>query len=169
MEKEIWKDIPGFEGIYKISNFGNVHSIRYNKLIKISIGKRGYRVISLWYRGKGKTVAIHRLLALLFIPNELNLPCVNHKDGNKLNNDLNNLEWVTYSQNNQHAFDMKLKIANNPFGTKSKRGLFNLDELKQIKIMKEEGYTNKHIAEYFDVEKSTIQKITSGKHYKGEY
>ena len=110
--QEIWKPIEGFNGRYEISNTGKVLS-NYSgkkKILKQAISKDGnYWVVSLWQNQVGKTIKVHRLIATAFIPNELNKPFVNHKDGNKLNNELSNLEWVTSSENNQHAFDNGLK------------------------------------------------------------
>lgn len=167
--EEIWKDIPDWENLYQISSIGRIKSVRYNKFRKSVIGIRGYHTISLWNKRFNQTLYVHRLLAQLFIENPDNKTCVNHKDGNKLNNNLNNLEWVTYSENNKHAFDTGLKISNNKFGTQSKRGIFNKTDLHEIKNMVNSGLNNKQIAEKFQVDSSTIQKIVSGKHYKGEY
>ena len=108
--KEIWKDIPGYEGLYQISNLGNVKSLprKVNKrkceeIIKVpTISNKGYYRISLCKNGKIKYYAIHRLVAEAFISNHNNLPCVNHKDCNKQNNNVDNLEWCTYSYNNMY-------------------------------------------------------------------
>ena len=78
------------------------------KILKTSIAGQGYRHVSL----ENKKHTIHRLLAEAFIPNELKYKCVNHKDGNKLNNDLDNLEWCTYKHNTNHAFDTGLVSTN---------------------------------------------------------
>lgn len=105
--EEIWKDIPGFEGIYQISNAGNVKSfIRNGKyssgephLLKPGI-TRGYASVALWKgKSKKKTVLVHRLVAAAFVPNPNNYQEVNHKDENKLNNNADNLEWCTRAYN----------------------------------------------------------------------
>ena len=122
MEKEIeiWKDVFGYEGLYEISNFGNIKSIerliiRTSKkgietpqLIKESIkkgspDKDGYLKVCLWKKGVYKTTSIHRLVALNFIPNPKNKPQVNHIDENKRNNYINNLEWNTCIENIRHG------------------------------------------------------------------
>lgn len=112
---EIWKDIKGHEGIYQISNLGNVKSLERllwnghtyytykERLLKKSINHNGYYTVRLSKNGKGKNYLLHRLLAMHFIPNPNNYPIINHKDGNKLNNNLDNLEWCTYKYNNHHA------------------------------------------------------------------
>ena len=104
--EEIFKEIIGYEGLYWISNLGNVKS--KHKILKPVINKDGYYCVSLSKKGKLKTYTLHRLIALHFIENPDNLPQVNHKDENKLNNNADNLEWCT-------------KAYNNSYGTKAKR------------------------------------------------
>lgn len=97
--KEEWKE-SNIKGFY-VSNLGNFKGdIKYSKSIF-----NGY--ISLYIYNK--TYYLHRLVAQAFIPNPQFKPCINHLDGNKLNNNVNNLEWVTYSENNKHAYDKGLK------------------------------------------------------------
>ena len=98
--EEIWKNIDGYAGLYQISNFGNLKSIKNgnNKLIKLQKYQRYYRN-NLWKNGAYKTFSIHRLVAKAFIPNPDNLPEVNHKDEDKTNNNVANLEWCTKSHN----------------------------------------------------------------------
>ena len=100
---EIWKDIKGYEGLYQISNKGRVKTLGNNKTRKEKIrdGKidRGYKRILLCKNGKKKQCLIHRLVAEAFLPNPDNLPVVNHKDENKLNNNVENLEWCTQAYN----------------------------------------------------------------------
>jgi hypothetical protein len=126
---EIWKDIDfidGFGGLYKISNYGQVKTIgrivkypnscfnktdkgvfRPEKLLKPS--SKRYAGVTLSNQKIKIYLNIHRLVAMAFIPNPNNLPQVNHKDGNKLNNIVNNLEWVTPSQNVKHSYDNGLQ------------------------------------------------------------
>jgi len=100
--QEIWKDIEGYEGLYQVSNLGNVKSIKNNIIKKPSKLPKGYLQICLNKNGKLKYISIHRLVAQAFIPNPNNLPCVNHKDCNPQNNNINNLEWCTYKENNSY-------------------------------------------------------------------
>ena len=98
---EIWKKIKGFEN-YQISNFGNVKSFHFGNEIlrKTKMSKDGYISVILTIKGKQKNCFIHRLVAEAFIKNPKKKPCVNHKDENKSNNNVSNLEWVTHSENN---------------------------------------------------------------------
>lgn len=109
-DNEIWKDIKDFEGLYRISNLGRIYSVTTNKIRQIQVNNHryGYCEISLHKNGKEYRFKVHRLVALHFIPNPLNKPEVNHKDGNKLNNCYHNLEWVTSVENKQHAWKNSL-------------------------------------------------------------
>lgn len=96
---EIWKDIKGYEGLYQVSNLGRVKSLgnlqnKKEKLLKTNICN-GYYAVYLYKNSKKKICLCHRLVAEAFIPNPKNLPFVNHKDDNKLNNRMDNLEWRT--------------------------------------------------------------------------
>ena len=119
MNNEIWKNIKGYEGLYQISNLGNVRSVPriidsqfkgkpikrevYEKILKKSSTKFGYDYVCLSKDGKTKKYKIHRLVGEHFIPNLENKRTINHIDGNKHNNTVENLEWATYKENQQHA------------------------------------------------------------------
>ena len=118
--EEIWKDIEGYEGLYQVSNYGRVKSLpkihkttkNYNKLGYITKEKilrqrktqRGYFLVTLYKDQKGKSLYVHRLVANMFILNKDNKPCINHKNGDKKDNKVTNLEWCTYSENMIHAY-----------------------------------------------------------------
>ena len=110
--EEIWKEIPGYEGYYEISNVGRVRSLTRTITCKdgrqytmkgdikfLSLNNKGYYMVNLYKNDKGKKVFVHRLVAEAFIPNPNNLPVVNHKDENPLNNNVDNLEWCTQKYN----------------------------------------------------------------------
>jgi len=118
---EIWKDIKELEGKYQVSNLGRVKALAFTgirkdgrkyhvveKIKKQSIFNHGYYVFGTT-REHG-TILLHRAIAESFIPNPENKRCINHIDGNKLNNSIDNLEWCTHGENNQHAYDTKLKV-----------------------------------------------------------
>lgn len=107
---EIWKDIPDYEGLYQISTLGKVKSFprkgthtTKERIIKFAKSNKGYCIAVLKKNNVQKVFSVHRLVAKAFIPNPDNLPQVNHIDGNKLNNCVDNLEWCTNKQNRQHA------------------------------------------------------------------
>lgn len=118
---EQWKDIKGYKSYYQISNKGNVKSLdriiyddyngnrTFKGLVMVpGVVNGGYLDIKLSKNNTLTHFKIHTLVANAFIPNLFNKPCVNHKDGNKLNNNVDNLEWVTYSENMLHAYDIGL-------------------------------------------------------------
>lgn len=101
MAEEIWKDIPGYEGLYKVSTHGNVYSVRKRKCFSMSDNSR-YRNVLLSKDGKTKGFGVHRLVALTFIPNPENKPQVNHINCNRHDNRVENLEWATWDENLLH-------------------------------------------------------------------
>ena len=116
MKKEIWKAVDGYEDYYEVSSFGRVRSVdrmetlsngvkrlRKWSMLKIRKNKNGYLQIQLWKSGEGKTVNIHRLVAEAFIPNPDNLSEVNHKDEDKTNNHVENLEWCDSKYNKNYG------------------------------------------------------------------
>lgn len=114
--EEEWKDVIGFEGLYQVSSLGRVKSFRKNKphILANCVGKHGYCVVIL-HNGKGlrKNERVHRLVAESFIPNPNNFPYVNHKDENKTNNKVSNLEWCTSKYNTNYGTCIKrIRITN---------------------------------------------------------
>lgn len=112
LPNEVWKDIKDYENLYKISNYGRVKSLERitycgnrlkPRILKSSINKYGYECIYLTKYAKTKTLSVHRLVGIAFMPNEKNLPEINHKDENKLNNHVDNLEWCTHKYNSSYG------------------------------------------------------------------
>ena len=117
--QEIWKEIEGYEGLYEVSNLGRVRSldreqfqignggsyfkrIYKGRILKFKIDYHGYYRVHLSVNGERKHYLVHRLVAEAFIPNPNNLPCVNHKDEDKTNNSVDNLEWCDVAYNNAY-------------------------------------------------------------------
>lgn len=105
MNREEWKDIKGFEGLYQVSNYGNVRSLITAKILKTFNNGYGYLCVSI----KSKHYKIHRLVAEAFIPNPNNLPQVNHKSEIKTDNKVDNLEWCTNKYNARYSKAKKIK------------------------------------------------------------
>lgn len=154
---EIWKPIKGYEGLYSISNFGNVRSedkpFTYNlcgrtgtrinkgrKLKPFINTKANYYRVCFCVNEKREYLLVHRLVALAFVLNPDSKPCVNHKDGNKHNNAADNLEWVTYSENTQHAIDtglMKMRGEDNPNAIFTEQQVREMRQLKNTMPVKD--------------------------------
>lgn len=167
--EEIWKDIKGYEGLYQISNLGRVKSlarvifeidgkerVSKEKILQSKRISSGYRAVILYKDGKGKTMYIHRLVAQAFLYNGNNYTDVNHKDGNKENNTLANLEWVTRSYNIKHAYNTGLRKA---YIDKAKEAAL---KVKSFPVLQFDN-NNVLIAEYSSITQASLQ--TNISHY----
>lgn len=167
-DKEQWKPIKNYEGMYEISNFGRVKSLKRKSNKKEFIRKlstnvrKGYKCITLTKNSKRKTFTIHRLVALHFIPNPENKPQVNHKDGVKKNNYAWNFEWVTNAENRKHAMDngiIDLKGENGPNAKLKNKDVFDMRKLAKFFMFIE-------LAIIFNVHPTTVFYIVHGKTWK---
>ena len=159
------RSLVGYEGLYEIDEDGNIYGIVHNSSRRIGVKKPyvnrgGYLRINLYdANGKAQKHYIHRLVAQTFIPNPKHKKEVNHKDGNKLNNNVNNLEWCTRSENQRHAFATGLEF--------SRR---KLTEVQVKDILNEYVFNSKEhgtvaLAKKYGVAQCTIHKIVKGGGY----
>lgn len=169
MEEE-WRDIEGYEGIYQISNLGRVRSLsrivarnrggpkkQAGQILSITVRKGPYLGVTLSKNGRKKNFTIHRLLARHFIANPAGLAEVNHIDGNKFNNCLSNLEWVTHGGNSKHAYDLGLNKG--PWGEKNFSSKLTALSVQAIRTLIACGVEQKFLASHYGVHNSTISAI----------
>ena len=171
LEGEIWRWIRGYEGLYQISNFGRVKSFPRNTTSKIQIikpllSRSGYLYVGLRKQGtKRLRFKLHRLVSQAFIENPENKQTVNHKDGNKFNNYVDNLEWATQDENNQHAIDTGLQKS----GANRNTAKLTNEQVKYIRenyIPRDSEFGGAALARKFNVKSSTVQNVIHGKNYK---
>ena len=166
MSAEIWKDVVGYEGLYMVSNLGRIKSLertvntkrgakRYkSKILTQTTAITGYLQVRFHNSDGGKTFLVHRIVAKSFLPNPSHLSIVNHKNGIKSDNALSNLEWVTYSQNLNHALqnglNAKTKILSDSVREEI-RNVYSSSKISQAKL-----------ADKYGVSQNTISKIVRG-------
>jgi len=163
--KETYKDIDGYEGIYQVSNLGNVKSLKYGneKVLKNYLSCTGYYKVSLCVNFKAKSFNTHRLIAKSFIPNPDNKPQINHINGIRNDNRLDNLEWVTSKENMQHAHDTGLIITSKG----EQRSLSKLTEKEVLEIRKiGKSKTQIELSRIYNVDQSLISYVLNNKIWK---
>jgi hypothetical protein len=162
MQNEIWRPIIGYENHYEVSNLGNIRRLGTNKNLKGSLSNKGYKCIKLSKFGVTKTHTVHKLITETFLG-----PCpegheVNHKDLIKINNDLNNLEYITPSENQKHSIAHGRKIA---YGKDNGHGLAKLTEeqVRHIRKLSKEGVKSTIIAKNYNMTYVSINNILKRK------
>ena len=176
--KELWKDIDGYEGLYQVSNKGRVKSldsvgsrnvpglesyIVKGRVLSPSKHRHGYRLIMLRKDGHRGSFLVHRLVAKAFLQNPKSNRVVNHKDGVKDNNCVDNLEWVTNGENNQHAWNSGLR--KKLYGSKSTNAKLTDSDVRHIKMGLLCGIQVGELSDIFEVSRATIGNIRTGKTY----
>lgn len=183
-----WKDIVGYEGLYKVSNTGDVMRTSRNiigkygdvyhrpeHLLKPSQGGKdaykgnGYLQVHLFKNGKTETRKIHKLVAEAFIPNPFLLPQVNHIDGNKLNNHVDNLEWCDAHHNVSHAYITGLmKGKNGESNGSHKLSQDAVDFIRSVCEPRSVRLGAQALGKAFGVNRHTIERIAKGKSWKAD-
>lgn len=160
--KEVWRPIAGYEGLYEVSNLGRVKSLwhKTRRILKPAL-KHGYLQVNFVDGVTHKFFSVHRLVALAFIPNPENKPQVNHVNGDKTDNRVENLEWCTPSENMQHAVENGLM----PQGADHPDSKFTNEQVLYIRE-NPDNLTTVQLAEMFDVTSSTISDVQLYKTYK---
>lgn len=174
---EIWKPIEGYEGIYEVSNTGKVRSLdrksycekwpngRYERgrELYLNLMKDGYILVSLNKNSETQWRKVHRLVAEAFIPNPESKRCVNHKNGIKSDNRVENLEWVTASENMKHAY--RVLMIPRPTGGKGKPSVRRKLSREQVEAIRKDTRTNQMIAKDYGVCQQTISNVKHGLYY----
>lgn len=160
---EIWKNIKGFRELYQISNLGRVRRTDTKKVLNLLTLSKGYKGVRLYYTKKeAVTKKIHRLVAEYFIPNDLNLPQVNHIDGNKNNNKASNLEWCSNEYNMNHALvNCLVKVGEQRFSSKCTE-----QSLQYIQDLIDYGFTIKQLSLVYCISKNCMKEIVRNHTYK---
>lgn len=164
MTKEYWKTIQGQRGRYEVSSFGRVRSFcRYpeGRVLALSLRRDGYECVTLWNKnGTFKSYLIHRLVARALLSRRSSRPEVNHRDGNKTNNRLQNLEWSTRSENISHGYRTGLI---KPYrGERNPNAKLRVTEVKKIRTSYAAGdVTQSYLATLFGVSQGLIGQIVN--------
>ena len=176
---EVWKPVKGYEELYEVSDMGNVKALRRTvnsgkchrtweeHFIKFAVDGSGYFRTNLAKDGVNKTVKVHRLVAEAFIPNPLNLPEVNHIDGNKQNNCVENLEWCSHSENLKHAVKTGLKRLDGEFNPSHKLTEDQIEFIRKSYIPRHPQFGTVALGKRFGVHRKTITRIINNQCWKG--
>jgi hypothetical protein len=173
--KEIWKDIFGYEGYYQISSFGRLKALPrkiitkngvircYKERIRDIYAKQtGYYGTPLNRDNGKKYILVHRLVAETFIPNPDNKPEINHIDGNKMNNNFANLEWVTSKENHLHA--QRIGLKKHWTGINNPNNKLTMNNVSRIRQLYSSGlYTQQNLADSYRIDQTTISDIVNNK------
>ena len=153
-------DIQGLNKEYTIDEDGNIFDVKEQKYRKFHVTKDGYLKVSFYINGKFKRLLVHRLVLMMFKPIEnMDKLQVNHIDGNKQNNNINNLEWVTQKDNMAHAWKTGLCKNSAPCGNKAHHRKISTEIVSCIRKDLEDGLSYQQIANKYNISKSTVYQI----------
>jgi hypothetical protein len=154
MQNDYWRGVPGYPN-YQVSRRGEVRSLKRGKLLAQVAGKRGYLLVNLYRDGRPKNFLVHRLVATAFIGAIPEGWQVNHKDGDKHNNDVDNLEIVTAEQNRQHAVRRGLMRR----GEVNAKAKLTEEEVRDVRRRRAAGEKVRHIAGHYDLSERAVYLI----------
>jgi len=160
---ELWKKVSPIYGEYEVSNFGRVRRAKPKRIKKPTVSKNGYFVVNLWKNNRGRVVCVHDLVAEAFIGPKPKSMCVNHIDGNKLNNVPDNLEYVTKAENTKHAWATGLCNAR---GENNGHAKLTESQALEIKRRALSGERTSDLAAEFGVGLSIVSQIKHGHRWK---
>lgn len=172
---ESWKSIPGYEGIYEISDLGNIRSIKLYrtdkngktyrlpaKILKPLLGTDNYHFVCLYKGGEAKQLRVHRLVLTAFVGSPPEGYYANHLDGNRINNKLCNLKWASPAENNLHAYSVLGRAPVSLPGEKNGFAKLTPNDIKLARQMREQKHTFQSIANKFGISKSHAKRIVDG-------
>lgn len=174
--EEIWKDVVGYEGYYKVSSLGRIQTVerivnaplgRVSRVVspiirKQQLSRGGYRQLTLSDADGQRTETVHRLVAAAFLPTQEGKEQVNHIDGNKDNNAVSNLEWCNAYENTVHAFELGLRQGRG-FRMDASRE-YNYEETREhILSMVNSGMTQRKVSEVLGIHRDTVSNYVNGK------
>ena len=164
LSDEVWKDIPCYEGIYQASNLGRIrstegkttysrkHGVRHwkSRVLKPKVDNQSSQRVSLWKEGKRKDLLVHRLVAATFLGKPPKNYTVNHKDGNRLNNCIDNLEWISLADNIRHGFEAGLYSSQKSVVLKIDNNAVEFRSMAQVDVFlnRAKGYTSNRLKKH---------------------
>lgn len=160
--KEVWKDVVGYEGLYKVSNVGRVKSLKKDMILNVKPHYWGYIIVCLTKDKEEKSKRVHRLVAEAFIQNPNNYPYINHINCIKTDNRVENLEWCTQSHNVKHNFKMGVRTLR---GEANNMAKLSTKDVVRIKMGLEMGLKQKDLGQMFGVSRVAITNINTGKRW----
>lgn len=162
---EQWKAVPGYEGLYMVSDTGKVVSVKNGRWRPVRFcDRKGYFGVQISKNDKKTSFGVHRLVALAFLPNPDNKPHVNHIDGNKKNNQLSNLEWVTVSENCLHSIHVLGQAKSK--GEKHSQAILTEDDVYWIRAWRYHACLARSVAAAFGIKERTVYAIWQRKLWK---